>query len=118
MRSVQLIYRQEGPGWAERSPQAPYHTTYAGSLDEARRLAHEGIAFHFETDEADLQITDVLGAAPGVFVAYNGGTLVGQANISGAFSVGLNVGEMIVTSTAPTAVRPGNAAAVEASTAA
>jgi predicted RNase H-like HicB family nuclease len=106
MRNVNLVYRPEGPGWAASSTDAPNYIAYGESLAEAVKLAHEGIAFHFDLDEAQLKISDFVNTPPGLVLANNGTGVVGIApRVSGALAVDINIGEFVVPSTAPTSTR-------------
>jgi predicted RNase H-like HicB family nuclease len=104
LRNIHLVYRPEGSGWAVSSPNAPDYIAYAASLAEARQLAHEGIAFHFDVGEEELQITDLLTAEPGI-VSPENVTISSGMSLSTAFGIAVNVGEVVVPSTAPTALR-------------
>jgi predicted RNase H-like HicB family nuclease len=104
LRNVNLVYRPEGPGWVATSPEAPDYIAYAGSLAEAVQLAHEGIAFHLDVDESLLSFTDLVNSPPGLVVANNSTAVSGNAARSGAFAVGLNVGETVVPTGAPASI--------------
>ncbi|HLZ94006.1 MAG TPA: hypothetical protein VKT20_01565 [Candidatus Dormibacteraeota bacterium] len=106
MRSITINYRPEGPGWAATSPDAPEYLAYGETLGEALELAHEGIAFHLNLSSSELMILDYVSTAPGVIHANNGTGMLGYAaEVSGAFAVALNVGEVVVRSTAPQSLR-------------
>jgi predicted RNase H-like HicB family nuclease len=118
MRSITINYRPEGPGWAATSPDAPDYIAYGETLAEALELAHEGIAFHFDLPRSELVILDYLSTPPGVVAANNSTGVLGQAaQVSGALAVGLNVGEVVVRSTAPQSVRSAEMKAEAASAA-
>lgn len=108
MRTVHLIYRSEAPGWVASSPEAPDYVAYASDLREAIKLAHEGIAFHFDVPQTDLQIIDSVGATPSIVAANNVGTVSGVFSTvsgAGAQAAAVNIGEGHVPSMAPSSVR-------------
>jgi len=109
MRKVDLIYRPEGPGWAASSPDAPEYLAYGESLAEVIQLAHEGIAFHLDVDESELNISDFVGTPPGLALLGNTGVSGLGATVTGAVAVGVNTGETVVRSTAPQSVRTAEA---------
>src|SRR5262245_22307424 len=107
MRHVDVIYRPEGPGWAASSPDVPEYVAYGDSLAEVLKLAHEGLAFHFDVDAAEVSISDFVETPPGIVLA-NSGTAASSlgAAVSTAVAVaGVNVGEVVVRSTSPQSVR-------------
>jgi len=106
MRKVDLVYRPEGPGWAASSLDAPEYVAYGESLAEVIKLAHEGIAFHFDVDEAELSFSDFVETPPGIVLTNSNTGVAGLvATVSGAFAIGVNTGETVVRSTAPQSVR-------------
>jgi predicted RNase H-like HicB family nuclease len=101
MRNVKVLYRPEGPGWVASSPEAPDYIAYAESLAEAVKLAHEGIAFHFDVEEAELRIADFVNTPPGIVLAHNTTGVSGVvASVSGAIAAAINVGESVMPSAA------------------
>jgi predicted RNase H-like HicB family nuclease len=58
-----FYHEEEDGGWSVDSPDAPGYMAYAPTLDEARRLANEGLAFYLGVPVAIYDPTEALGGA-------------------------------------------------------